>query len=139
MKRYTIQIDPEPELFDGNDTYYWHIIDNNKIDAGSGWADSIEEAAKDAKDYYNKHIKDISLIDISTKDSYVIKNRISGIANSVDLSIVEKIRELRKLSGRSMLACKDALMKNNKDFNKALEYLKDNQDWKIIKSIQRVD
>lgn len=57
---YTINIIPEPEIFNGKPMYFWSIMGEsgeNKFNCGHGWSESIPQAAKDADDYYRNVVK----------------------------------------------------------------------------------
>jgi hypothetical protein len=58
---YEISINLVPEVFNGKEMFFWCIFGNNngaQHNCGHGWSVSVEEAAKDAYEYYNKAIKE---------------------------------------------------------------------------------
>lgn len=59
---YTINIMPEPEIFNGKQMYFWMIqgeSGENRYNCGHGWSESIPKAAEDANEYYKNVIKKV--------------------------------------------------------------------------------
>lgn len=57
---YEITINTTPEVFNDVPMYFWCIFGvsgENRYNCGHGWSDSIENAAKEANEYYNKNVK----------------------------------------------------------------------------------
>ena len=53
---YSINILPDPEIFNGKPMYFW-MIERNGCNCGHGWSESIPNAAEDANKYYENVIK----------------------------------------------------------------------------------
>ena len=57
---YEITINTVPEVFNGVPMYFWCIFGvsgENRFNCGHGWSKSIEEAAKEANEYYKKNLE----------------------------------------------------------------------------------
>lgn len=57
---YTINILPEPEVFNGKPMYFWMIqgqSGDTYYNCGHGWSESIAKAAEDANEYYHNVFK----------------------------------------------------------------------------------
>jgi hypothetical protein len=57
---YTINIIPEPEIFNGKEMYFWMIqseIAGTQCNCGHGWSESVPKAAEDANKYYQNVFK----------------------------------------------------------------------------------
>lgn len=56
----SIKINMKPEIFNGQKHYFWIIINNDtpvQSNSGCGWSTSIDDAFKDAYNYYKQIIK----------------------------------------------------------------------------------
>lgn len=57
---YSINIVPEPEVFNGKPMYFWSIMaqsGTNRYNCGHGWSESVVKAAEDAEKYYQDVVK----------------------------------------------------------------------------------
>ena len=57
---YEITINTTPEVFNGIPMYFWCIFGcsgENRFNCGHGWSKSIEEAAREANEYYKKNVE----------------------------------------------------------------------------------
>lgn len=61
---YNIEIKLKPEIFGMKPAFFWCITKNkndNASNCGHGWSQSVEEAAKEAYQYYVENYKNTSL------------------------------------------------------------------------------
>lgn len=60
---YTININPDPEVFNNKPMYFWMIEGKTEYgiehNYGHGWSGSVAQAAIDANEYYRKTIKEV--------------------------------------------------------------------------------